>query len=160
MIKTITNIIFISVLIYSCGFKPMYKQNENSLSLDKISVTFKENASYEVQEELKSLFNNDGDDTQFSVLVDVREEIVPIIINTNGTVEKYQIDVAIFFDVSDKSGNLILSDSSVGFAQYNIQTSEIENDYTRRQMLRSATNDAASLMVTKIQSKLSLSDDN
>ena len=138
----------------------MYKQNENSLSLDKISVTFKENASYEVQEELKSLFNNDGDDTQFSVLVDVREEIVPIIINTNGTVEKYQIDVAIFFDVSDKSGNLILSDSSVGFAQYNIQTSEIENDYTRRQMLRSATNDAASLMVTKIQSKLSLSDDN
>ena len=38
---------------------------------------------------------------------------------------------------------------------------EIENRDLKEQMLRSATNDAASLMITKIQSKLlSLNNDN
>ena len=49
---------------------------------------------------------------------------------------------------------------ALGFAQYDVLNSEIENKDLKNQMLRSATSDAASLMITKIQSKLSLADDN
>ena len=93
-------------------------------------------------------------------VVDVKEEMVPVIINENGTVSKYQIEIAIFFEVLDKLGDVLVDDVAVGFSQYDVLVSEIENKDLRKQMLRSATNDAASLMITKIQSKLSLQNDN
>ena len=65
-----------------------------------------------------------------------------------------------FFEVSNKLGEVLVDDVAVGFSQYDVLVSEIENKDLRKQMLRSATNDAASLMITKIQSKLSLQNDN
>ena len=86
--------------------------------------------------------------------------MVPVIINENGTVSKYQIDIALFFVVKDKLDQVVIDDVALGFAQYDVLNSEIENKDLKNQMLRSATSDAASLMITKIQSKLSLADDN
>ena len=71
-----------------------------------------------------------------------------------------KIEITHFFEVTDKLGEVLIDDVAVGFAQYDVIVSEIENEDLRKQMLRSATNDAASLMITKIQSKLSLTNDN
>ena len=84
----------------------------------------------------------------------------PLIINTNGTVAKYQIEISISFKVSDTDNELILEDSVNGYSQYDVQTSEIDNDATKKQMIRSATNEAMALIITKIQSKIVSIDDN
>ena len=155
-------LLFISVflIINSCGFKPMYKSDGIGIELDRLSINFRGEAAYEIKEELKNLISTEQENKDFVVTVEVKEEMVPVIINENGTVSKYQIDIALFFEVTNTLGEILIDDVAVGFAQYDVLISEIENNDLRKQMLRSATNDAASLMITKIQSKLSLSNDN
>ena len=153
-------VILIILVTTGCGFKPMYKSDGKGIELDRLYINFKGDVSYDIKEELKRLLSTDQQNKDYAVVVDVKEEMVPVIINENGTVSKYQIDIAIFFEVSDKLGEVLVDDVAVGFSQYDVLVSEIENKDLRKQMLRSATNDAASLMITKIQSKLSLQNDN
>ena len=153
-------VILIVLLTTGCGFKPMYKSDGKGIELDRLYINFKGDVSYEIKEELKSLLGTDQQNKDFAVVVEVKEEMVPVIINENGTVSKYQIDIALFFEVKNNLGEVILNSVSVGFAQYDVLVSEIDNEDLQEQMLRSATNDAASLMITKIQSKLSLTNDN
>ena len=152
--------LFLFLNINNCGFKPMYKSDGIGIDLNRLSINFKGNITYDIKEELKNLLSTEHENTDYFVTVEVKEEMVPVIINENGTISKYQIDIAIFFNVTDKLDTLIIDDVAVGFAQYDVLVSEIENEDLRKQMLRSATNDAASLMITKIQSKLSLNNDN
>ena len=153
-------VILIILVTTGCGFKPMYKSDGKGIELDRLYINFKGDVSYDIKEELKRLLSTDQQNKDYAVIVDVKEEMVPVIINENGTVSKYQIDIAIFFEVSDKLGEVLVDDVAVGFSQYDVLVSEIENKDLMKQMLRSATNDAASLMITKIQSKLSLQNDN
>ena len=153
-------VILIFLVAAGCGFKPMYKSDGKGIELDRLYINFKGDVSYDIKEELKRLLSTDQQNKDYAVVVDVKEEMVPVIINENGTVSKYQIDIAIFFEVSNKLGEVLVDDVAVGFSQYDVLVSEIENKDIRKQMLRSATNDAASLMITKIQSKLSLQNDN
>ena len=138
----------------------MYKSDGMGIELDRLSINFKGDVTYEIKEELKSFLKTNQENVDYVVLIEVKEELIPVIINENGTVSKYQIDITLFYEVTDKIGEEIISDEAVGFAQYDVLVSEIENRDLKKQMLRSATNDAASLMITKIQSKLSLTNDN
>ncbi len=153
-------IFFYLFFISSCGFTPIYKMGGNGFELDNLSVDIMNDVSYDASQEIKKLFGVSRDDSEYKVMITVDEEFVPVIINTNGTVSKYQINITMSFEVVDSNDMSLLSDISVGLAQYDVQTSEIENEELRKQMLRSATYDAASLMVTKIQSKLSFVNDN
>ena len=138
----------------------MYKSDGMGIELDRLSINFKGDVTYEIKEELKSFLKTNQENVDYVVLIEVKEEVIPVIINENGTVSKYQIDITLFYEVTDKIGEEIITDEAVGFAQYDVLVSEIENRDLKKQMLRSATNDAASLMITKIQSKLSLTNDN
>ena len=153
-------VILIFLAATGCGFKPMYKSDGKGIDLNRLYINFTGNITYEVKEELKSLFSTEKQNKDFAVLVSVKEDMVPVIINENGTVSKYQIDIALYFEVTDNLGEVLVDDVAVGFSQYDVLVSEIENKDLKNQMLRSATNDAASLMITKIQSKLSLANDN
>ena len=138
----------------------MYKLEGGGIDLDRLSINFAGDITYEIRDELSSLFVNQNIEKDFDVIINVKEELVPVIMNTNGTVSKYQIDIALYFEVRNKAKELIYNDVSVGFAQYDVLISEIENEDLKKQMTRSATRDAASLMIAKIQSRLSLSNDN
>ena len=152
--------IILFFVVAQCGFSPMYKLENGGVGLDQLSIKFIGEIENEIQEELESLIGTSQTDTGYVVSVEVKKDQVPIIINENGTVSKYQIDIALFFEVKNNLGEVILNSVSVGFAQYDVLVSEIDNEDLQEQMLRSATNDAASLMITKIQSKLSLTNDN
>ena len=55
---------------------------------------------------------------------------------------------------------MIINDSVRGQAQYDVVTSEIENEDRRLQMTRSATRDAVQIMTSKIFSSIRTIDDN
>ena len=89
--------LFICIFVGSCGFKPMYKTDGRGIELDTLSINFKGNITYEIKEELKSFIGTEQEDKDYAVMVEVQEKMVPVIINENGTVSKYQIDIALFF---------------------------------------------------------------
>ena len=153
--------IFLTWLIIGCGFKPIHKFNEGNFNTANFIVSYSNigEVSYEVRDEIDRLFYNKSGANSFGLNLEIKEENVPLIINTNGTVAKYQIEISISFIVTDSEDELIIEDTVKGFSQYDVQSSEINNDAVEKQMKRLAANEAMTLIITKIQSStVSLND--
>ena len=60
-----------------------------------------------------------------------------MIINTNGTVAKYRIEVSIEFEIiQNDNGSMISSGISRGFAQYDVGESEFNNEDIKKRMTK------------------------
>ena len=162
MNKNYLIIILFSCLIIGCGFKPIHKFTESGFNMANFKVTYNNigNVSYEVKDEINRLFYNEYSGHSYNLVLSIEEENTPLIINTNGTVAKYQIKISISFKVTDNENELIIEDTVNGYSQYDVQASEINNDVIKKQMIRSATNEAMALIITKIQSKIVSLNDN
>ena len=153
--------IFFFLIIYlsSCGFKPMYKLSEDNADFKSYAVILTDpgNTSREIKDEIKkSLPSNTGGKKSY-----IKENSDPLITNTDGTVEKYRIEVIMNFKVKDIDENAYLIEDTVrGFAQYTIETSEIESEDKKKRMIRTATNSAIQMMLSKIQSDTSITNAN
>ena len=155
-------LIFLALYLTGCGFKPIYKLSENNLNLDNFQIIFNEenSTSREIKDEIKKLFiSNSKGSYDYKIEVVTSENITPILINPNGTVSKYRIEITIDYKlVSLSSNEIIINDTVRGFSQYSVVTSEIENNEKRSRMIRTATNYALQIMISKLQSSLSRND--
>tara|TARA_B100001057_G_scaffold410108_1_gene425061 strand:+ start:764 stop:1264 length:501 start_codon:yes stop_codon:yes gene_type:complete len=162
MNKNYIIIIFLLSLFIGCGFKPIHKFSEDSFNLADFKVSYDNigEVSYEVRDEIDRLFYDKSDGSSYNLSIKIKEENFPLIMNTNGTVAKYQIEISISFKVTDSENELIIEDTVKGFSQYDVETSEINNDAIKKQMKRSAANEAMALIMTKIQSSIVAINDN
>tara|TARA_Y100000992_G_C21152211_1_gene436801 strand:- start:84 stop:497 length:414 start_codon:yes stop_codon:yes gene_type:complete len=133
------------------------QDGSNNYNNFNIIVTNESNISYDSKNELLKPFNtNDNGESDYSIILSYNESVEPLIVNTNGTVSKYSVEVTLNFYLQSNSKNITLFEDTVrGFAQYTVTTSEVENNEKRKQTVRSAINDATQIMVTKIQSNIS-----
>ena len=161
MIRKIINIFLITafVSLYNCGFKPMYKlSNDDDTGNYLVKIT--NNVSREIIEEINSNIFSDKDPKYIAELK-VSEDLTPLIINTNGTVAKYRIEITINYSLSQVDSEKIISSGTTrGFAQYDVGTSEISNEDTRKSMTKTATKNALQILISKIQSSISSTNDN
>ena len=98
---------------------------------------------------------------EYIIELNTDENLEPLITNTDGTIAKYRIEIIINFKVKDKNKDSYLIEDMVrGFAQYTVETSEIESDDKRKRMIRNATSSAIQMMISKIQSDTSVTNDN
>ncbi len=164
------NIIRIGLLLsmfsylVSCGFKPMYKFTENGIDLNNyyINIINENNTSRQIREEIKKSFPSSSEFKKDYVIdIEAYENSDPLITNTDGTVSKYRIEIIMYFKVRASNTNEFLIEDVVrGFAQYTVETSEIESDDKRKRMIRTATSSAVQMMISKIQSGASITNDN
>ena len=159
MIKTLIQIslIIFSVSLYGCGFKPIYKISDENISIQNYSVEVINSPSREILQEInESLISNI--DSNHRVLIKVEENMTPLIINTNGTISKYRIEIVIDYSLHEiDADKILITDTVRGFSQYDVVTSEIENEETKKQMNKIATDKALQMMTSKLQSYLSRS---
>ena len=102
-----------------------------------------------------------SDNERFSALLTIDENLTPLIINTNGTVAKYRIEILIDYKLIEIETNQEISAGMArGSAQYDVGTSEINNEDTKKSMTKIATKNAIQLMLSKIQSSISKVNDN
>ena len=163
MIRFLTSISILIVLT-SCGFKPMYKISENSIDFRSYSITImnENNTSREIKEEIKKSFPSSSEiEKKYIIEINTNENFEALITNTDGTVAKYRIEIIINYKVKDKNKDSYLIEDMVrGFAQYTVETSEIESNDKKNRMIRTATNSAIQMMISKIQSDISITNDN
>lgn len=144
----------IFLLFLGCGFKPIYKLSEGNLVSSNYSIEIENKISREILEEVNA--NTLSDKNQkYKALLNIREDLTPLIINTNGTVAKYRIEIEISYELIEISSNeVITSGKTRGYAQYDVGASEISNEDTRESMTRIATKNALQLMTSRIQSRI------
>ena len=163
MIRFLTSISILIVLT-SCGFKPMYKISENNIDFSNYSITImnENNTSREIKEEIKKSFPSSSEiKKNYVIEINTNQNLESLITNTDGTVAKYRIEIIINFKVKDRNENSYLIEDMVrGFAQYTVETSEIESNDKKKRMIRTATNNAIQMMISKIQSDTSITNDN
>ena len=157
-------LIFLLFFFNNCGFKPMYKLSESSIDFRSYSLILmnETDVSREIKEEIKNSFNSRSEvKKDYVIEIDIVENLDPLITNTDGTVAKYRIEIMLNFKVRDKNNNSYLIEDMVrGFAQYTVETSEIESNDKKNRMSRIATNNAIQMMLSKIQSDTSITNDN
>ena len=158
MMKSV--LVFILLLItLSCGFKPIHKLSDNN-NIGDYSVKIINSVSREIIDEINTNIIG-GDNEKFSAFLTIDENLTPLIINTNGTVAKYRIEIQINYKLIEIETNKEVSDGTArGFAQYEVGTSEISNEDTKRSMIKIATKNAVQLMVSQLQSSISQLNDN
>ena len=163
MIRFLTTISILLVLI-SCGFKPMYKQSESSFDFRSYSITIvnENDISREIREEIRKSFPSSSEiKKEYVIEINTNENLEPLITNTDGTIAKYRIEIIMNFKVKDKNENTYIMDDIVrGFAQYSVETSEIESDDKKKSMIQTATSSAIQMMISKIRSDTSITNDN
>ena len=159
-------VLFISVFSYllSCGFKPMYKFTENGMGLSNfyINIINENNTSRQIKEEIRKSFPPSSEiEKDYVIDIEVFENLDPLITNTDGTVSKYRVEIILNFKVKTTDVNKTLIDDVVrGFAQYTVETSEIESDDKKKRMTRTATSGAVQMIISKIQSETLIKNDN
>ena len=124
------------------------------------SVKIVNSVSREIKEEINANIIA-SDNERFSALLTINENLTPLIINTNGTVAKYRIEILINYKLIEVETNQEISTGKArGSAQYDVGTSEINNEDTKKSMTKIATKNAIQLMLSKIQSSISKVNDN
>ena len=146
--------------LISCGFSPIYKITDDNLKIRNYSLKLVNNVSREIQDEVdKNLYSKDN--LAYEVLLKIQENQTPLVINTNGTVAKYRIEVSINFEIIETdTSSMISTGITRGFAQYDVGESEFNNEDMKKRMTQIATKDALQIMVSKVESSIASLDDN
>ena len=142
-------------IFLSCGFKPIYKITSDDTDLDGYYVEVANKVSREIIDEVNSTIVQD-ENQKYKALLNIYEDLTPLIVNTNGTVAKYRIEIEIAYELIEIDVDETISTGTTrGFAQYDVTESEIINEYTRKRMSKIATKNAIQIMASRIQSIIS-----
>ena len=153
MIRSLINILVL-LFINNCGFKPIHQITETDSNFSNYTVEVKNSVSREIIDELNTSFTTDGE-INYKAIISVNEDLNPLIINTNGTVAKYRIEIEINYQLIQlDSGDVISEGTTRGFAQYDTVDSEISNEDTRKSMTKIAVKNAFQIMSSRIQSSI------
>ena len=155
MMKKIIGLIFITQLVFSCGFTPILKNLDNqntSLTYYEISPENSYIARQVLSSQLKSLNNNEA---KFLTKVRVLENESAVNVTTSGSVDEFKVEVLVNFEIFNISNNdLLFKSQSRGFANYDVSNSEYTNSLVKKEALERALTEAIQLMNIVIQSKI------
>ena len=153
--KKLLTTLAVFFIFLGCGFKPIYKMTSDNATLDGYSVEVTNQVAREIIEEVNNTIVQ-SEDQKYKALLTIYEDLTPLIVNTNGTVAKYRIEIEIKYElVQVDSGEVISTGTTRGFAQYDVTGSEIVNEDTKKSMTKIATKNAFQLMASRIQSSIS-----
>ena len=142
-------------IFLSCGFKPIYKTTSGDTSIASYSIEVTNQVAREIIEEVNNTVVQ-GENPKYKALLSIYEDLTPLIVNTNGTVAKYRIEIEIRYELIQIDSDEVISKGTTrGFAQYDVTGSEIVNEDTRKSMTKIATRNAIQLMTSRIQSSIS-----
>ena len=138
----------------SCGFKPIYKITSDDIDLDGYYVEVANKVSREIIDEVNSTIVQD-ENQKYKALLNIYEDLTPLIVNTNGTVAKYRIEIEIVYELIEIDIDETISTGTTrGYAQYDVTESEIVNEDTRKHMSKIATKNAIQIMTSRMQSSI------
>ena len=156
MIKKFIFLLFIINATLSCGFTPALKVVGNSQTDLKVYYEIKD-SSYIAQDTLRSYLQNTTEShAEYIAIIKVQESESAVNIDSNGSVLEYKIEILIEYEIIDNTNDVMIHRSQTrGFANYDVSSSEYNNNLIKNEASKTAITEAAQLMSIMIQSKIS-----
>ena len=143
----------IFLIFFGCGFKPIYKIAIDDTNIAGYSMVVTNQVAREIIEEVNNTIVQ-GENQMYNVLLNIYEDLTPLIVNTNGTVAKYRIEIEIAYKLIQIDVDETISTGTTrGYAQYDVTESEIVNEDTRKHMTKIATKNAIQIMYYSFMAK-------
>ena len=100
--------IVIFFIFLSCGFKPIYKIAIDDTSVASYSMVVTNQVAREIIEEVNNAVVQ-GENPKYKALLTIYEDLTPLIVNTNGTVAKYRIEIEIKYELLQIDSDEVIS---------------------------------------------------
>ena len=100
--KSLISVIIFSILIISCGFKPIYSSKNSNFEIIEINNKSKSKNSFMIEKTIMSISNEEAN-KKLKIELDYQKTITTILKNSNGDPSKNKLTVNVNINVKDNN---------------------------------------------------------
>tara|TARA_X000000950_G_scaffold51761_1_gene61222 strand:+ start:1905 stop:2360 length:456 start_codon:yes stop_codon:yes gene_type:complete len=119
--KSLISIIFLSLILTNCGFKPIYNSNNSNFEIVEIVNKNENKNSFFLEKTIMSLSNKDAKN-KVKLEIDYKQSISTILKDNKGDPSKKKLSIDITLIVKNDSDNVLVNQSFKEEFSYDVQS--------------------------------------
>ena len=123
--KSLISIIIFSILLISCGFKPIYSSKNSNFEIIEINNKNKNKNSFMIEKMIMSISNQEAN-KKLKIELDYKKIITTILKDTNGDPSKNKLTINVNINVKDNSDNDLVNRVFSEEFNYDVQDNKFD----------------------------------
>ena len=119
--KSLTLIIILSLILTSCGFKPIYNSKNSNFEVIEIENKNENKNSFLIEKVIMSLSNKDAKN-KVKLELDYKQSISTILKNSKGDPSKKKLSISVILIVKNDRDNILVNQSFNEEFNYDVQS--------------------------------------
>ena len=123
--KSLISIIIFSILLISCGFKPIYSSKNSNFEIIEINNKNKNKNSFMIEKMIMSISNQEAN-KKLKIELDYKKIITTILKDTKGDPSKNKLTINVNINVKDNSDNDLVNRVFSEEFNYDVQDNKFD----------------------------------
>ena len=119
--KSLISIIVLSILLTSCGFKPIYGTKNSSFEIVEIANKNKNKNSFTIEKMIMSLSNEDAE-RKVKIDLDFKKNITTILKDSKGDPSKKKLSINVNLEIKNEKNNVLTNKNFNEEFSYDVQS--------------------------------------
>ena len=119
--KSLISIIFLSLILTNCGFKPIYNSKNSNFEIIEIENKNKNKNSFFIEKSIMSLSNKDAKN-KVKLEIDHKQSISTILKDSKGDPSKKKLSINVVLNVKNEKNNILVNKSFYEEFSYDVQS--------------------------------------
>ena len=137
--KSLISIIFISIILTNCGFKPIYSSKNSNFQIIEIKNNNKNKNSFTIEKMVMALSNQDGL-TKVKLEMDYKQSITTILKDSKGDPSKKKLAIDLNLQVKNEKDNILASKNFNEEFSYDIQSDKFKMSQYENNIINNLSN--------------------
>mgnify|MGYP001251868948 CR=1 FL=1 len=119
--KTLISIIFLSLFLTSCGFKPIYNSKNSNFEVIEIENKNENKNSFFIEKVIMSLSNKNAKN-KVKLVMDYNQSISTILKNSKGDPTKKKLSINVNLKIKNDNDNILVNQNFYEEFSYDVQS--------------------------------------
>ena len=137
--KSLISIIFLSIILTNCGFKPIYSSKNSNFQIIEIKNNNKNKNSFTIEKMVMALSNQDGL-TKVKLEMDYKQSITTILKDSKGDPSKKKLSIDLNLKVKNEKDNILASKNFNEEFSYDIQSDKFKMSQYENNIINNLSN--------------------
>ena len=137
--KSLISIIFLSIILTNCGFKPIYSSKNSNFQIIEIKNNNKNKNSFTIEKMVMALSNQDGL-TKVKLEMDYKQSITTILKDSKGDPSKKKLAIDLNLQVKNEKDNILASKNFSEEFSYDIQSDKFKMGQYENNIINNLSN--------------------
>ncbi len=118
--KSLISIIFLTLFLTNCGFKPIYNSKNSNFQIIEIENKNENKNSFFIEKTIMSLSNKDAKN-KVKLEMDYKQSISTVLKDSKGDPSKKKLSINVILKVKNDKGNILVNQSFNEEFSYDVQ---------------------------------------